>query len=508
MPKILLVHCVEFNKFARGKDKFFYYVFPLGIGYIAAYLRKNNYEVKLLELGMLSGWQEFIEVIKDYNPGIVGLSAMTTEANSAYEAARLIKRTTQDVPVVLGGAHASVCTDDALTNPHIDYVVRGEGEITFLELCNALRSSGDAWRVEGVVSRHSQNRRLPAIRAPIKALDDLPFPARDIAPQENFHLKAHGLLFPMPYPYMNIMSSRGCLAHCKMCQPTLETMFGKGVRCRSPGNVIEEIKLLKKTHKIRSVIFWDDTFTLNRRWVDEFCDRLINEHLNVSWWCYARVNTVQEPLLKKMKRAGCVMVCFGIESGSQRILAEVLNKGTTVEQNRKAIALCKKTGLLANANVMFGSPTETLDEIKLTDRLLTEAEPEMSWAAVTSPMPGTVLAEEALRDGLILVQSWPEYARGQSVKPKLKTQVDYQEIAYYQGKWHRAGFQWRFLCEPYYLKLCLIRCLCHIRIGKLARIYDDFILMSAEPLKQKLRSFSFIAKIIDSLAKIIDRLRK
>lgn len=501
MPKILLVHCVGFNKFTRGKDKFFYYAFPLGIGYVAAYLRKNNYEVKLLELGMLSGWQDFIEILNDYNPRIVGLSAMTPEVNSAYQAAEIVKRTLRDVPVALGGPHATVCAEDAIANPHIDYAVRGEGEITFLELCNALLNSGDTSQVEGVVTGQAQDKRFRAIRAPIAGLDDLPFPARDIAAAEDFHLQAYNLMFPMPYPYMNIMSSRGCLAHCKMCQPVLETMFGKGMRFRGPANVIEEIKSLKKTHKIRGVVFWDDTFTLNRPWLDEFCDRLINEHLNVSWWCYARVNTVREAMLKQMKKAGCVMICFGVESGSQRILTQVLNKGTTVEDNRKAIFLCKKTGILANANVMLGSPTETLDEIKLTDRLLKEADPELIWASVTTPIPGTALAEEAARGGLILAQSWDEYSRGQSGKPKLKTEVDYKEIARYQGKWHRTGFQWRFIMEAHYLKLCLIRCLCHIRMGRFMRIYDDFVLMSAESLKQRLRSVSFIAKILDRLRK-------
>lgn len=497
MHKILLVHCAGFGRFTRGKDRFFYYAFPLGIGYIAAYLRKNNYEVKLLELGMLSGWDEFIDVLKDYSPRITGLSAMTPEADSAYQAAGICKRVLKGVPVVLGGPHASVCTEDALANPHIDYVVRGEGEITFLELCDVLLKSGDGAQVEGVVSRYSQNSRIRAIRAPIKTLDDLPFPARDIAAAGDFHLRSYSLLFPMPYPYMNIMSSRGCLAHCKMCQPALETMFGRGMRFRSPGNVIEEIKALKKTHKIRGVIFWDDTFTLNRRWLDEFCDRLINEHLNVSWWCYARVNTVNEPMLRMMKKAGCRMICFGIESGSQRVLSEVLNKGTTVEHNKKAISLCKKAGILANANVMCGSPTETLDEIRLTDRLLAEADPELIWASVTTPIPGTMLAEEAMRDGLILARSWPEYSRGQSGKPKLKTPAGYKEIAYYQGKWHRVGFKWRFVKEPHYLKACLIRCLCHINMGEFMRIYDDFFLTGVESLKQKLRKTPLIGKILN-----------
>lgn len=489
MLKILLVHCVGFNKFTRGKDKFFYYAFPLGIGYIAAYLRKNNYEVKLLELGMLSGWQEFIEILKGYNPRIVGLSAMTPEVNSAYQAAEIVKRTLSDAPVALGGPHATVCAEDAIANPHIDYVIRGEGEITFLELCNALLNSGDTSRVEGVVTGQAQDKRFRAIRAPIAKLDDLPFPARDIAPAEDFHLQAYNLMFPMPYPYMNIMSSRGCLAHCKMCQPVLETMFGKGMRFRSASNVIEEIKLLKQTHKIRGVVFWDDTFTLNRGWLDEFCGRLISERLNISWWCYARVNTVREAMLKQMKRAGCVMICFGVESGSQRVLTQVLNKGTTVEDNRRAISLCKKTGILANANVMLGSPTETLDEIKLTDRLLAEVDPELIWASVTTPIPGTVLAQEAIRDGLIIAQSWDEYSRGQSGKPKLKTEVDYKEIAYYQGKWHRVGFQWRFILEPHYLKLCLMRCLIHIRMGKPVRIYDDFLAPGKGFLKQILSKY-------------------
>lgn len=197
------------------------------------------------------------------------------------------------------------------------------------------------------------------------------------------------------------------------------------------------------------------------------------------------------------------MICFGVESGSQRVLTEVLNKGTTVEHNRKAISLCKNAGILANVNVMFGSPTETLEEIRLTDRLLTGTDPELVWASVTSPIPGTFLAEEAARQGLILAQSWSDYSRSQSGRPKLKTQIDYKEIACYQAKWHRVGFQWRFIFEPHYLKLCLRRCLCHIRMRKPIRIYDDFILEPLQALKQRLGIENIILA-----GRILDKLRK
>ncbi len=495
MSKVLLVHCMEFNRSASGRNRHSLYVPPLGICYIGAYLRKKGLDVKLLELSALDGWQEFIEILTKYDPRIVGLSAMTPSIESAYQAAEIVHRTITGAKVVIGGAHATVCPDSVISNPHVDFVIRGEGEITFFELCDALLNGSDLSQIDGVTYRQDNGIRMNKPRAPIARLDDLPFPARDIIGTEGSHTYAYKLLFPMPYPYMNIISSRGCLARCNMCQPTLDMIFGKGIRHRSAMNVVEEMKMLKKEYSIRSAIFWDDTFTMDQQWLDEFCYILSESQLNISWWCYARVNTVHEAMLRKMKRSGCVMICFGIESGSQRILTEVLNKATTVEQNRKAIALCKKVGLLVNANVMIGSPTETLEEIKLTDRLLTETGPELVWAAVTSPLPGTYLGDDAIRNDMVLAEDWSDYQRGQTGKPKMKTEAPWEAISYYQAKWHTTGFKWKFIPEPHYLRACIVRCLCHIKMRKFAAIYDDFFSASWGSVKQELRKIPYIYSI-------------
>jgi radical SAM superfamily enzyme YgiQ (UPF0313 family) len=233
---------------------------------------------------------------------------------------------------------------------------------------------------------------------------------------------------------------------------------------------------------------------MNQKWLDEFCNVLSEARLNISWWCYGRADTVHEGMLRKMKKAGCVMICFGIESGSQRVLTEVLNKGTTVEQNRTAIALCKKAGILVNANVMFGSPTETLNEIRLTDLFLEETEPELVWPAVTSPSPGTALGEEARRKGLIVAEKWSDYSRNYTDSPKLKTDVPSETILFYYAKWLMLGFKWKFVLEPHYLRACMARWICHIKIGKPARVYDDILQAVWVPIKEGLQKVPFIYK--------------
>lgn len=492
MDKILLVHCCRFSPFDQEK-KFNSYIPPLGIGYIGAYLRKNGFEVKLVDLSLLNGWSEFILILEDEMPNIVGLSAMTSEVELAYTAAKIIHQTIEDVTVILGGPHATVLPEDALASQYIDIVAVGEGEITFFELVRALKGSGELSTVEGILYKDSNGIKTNKPRSPIKHLDNLPFPLRDMIGNENFQRHAYKLLFLMSYPYINIMVSRGCYGQCSMCQPTLNMIFGKGVRYRSVANVIEEVKVLKKKYKIRSVIFWDDTFTTNKKWLVEFCEQLTEEKLNITWWCYARVNTVDKEILKKMKKAGCRMICFGIESGSQRILKEILHKGISVEESRNAISLCKEMGILANANVMIGSPTETIEEVRLTDKLLTESKPEIIWAAVTSPLPGTILGDDVKRKGLILSENWSEYIRGYSGKPKIKTEISFETISFYQTKWHTSGFKWQYLLESQYIKACLIRCWCHIAMGYFSRICEEFFPLIK--IKEILKKISFVRKV-------------
>ncbi|HNX80764.1 MAG TPA: radical SAM protein [Candidatus Omnitrophota bacterium] len=473
MATILLVNCMNFER--DVKNKFAWFVAPLGIGYVASYARARGYDVAMIDLRLFDGWEDVIRILLEHKPKIVGLSAMTPEADLAAGVAALVHETLPGTTIVLGGAHATVCPDEAIKIPHVDFLIRAEGEETFVALCDALRSDGDVSGIEGIVWRRGDVIVTNPARPPIANLDSLPFPARDIIGGERYYTDAYELFFPMQYPYLNIMSSRGCFAGCSMCQPTLEMIFGKGVRHRSVANVVAEIVELKTKYGIRSVIFWDDTFTMDKNWVTCFCQALTATKLMVSWWCYARVNTLTDALLGQMKKAGCAMICFGIESGSQRVLTEILHKGTTVEQNRQAIALCKKARVLVNANVMIGSPSETLQEVYLTDRFLEETRPELVWAAITSPLPGTLLGDEARRNGLILARNWSDYARSQVGVPKLKTGIPFETISWYQAQWHTTGFTPRFLFEAQYRDACIARCLCHIRVGEPGRIMEEFV---------------------------------
>jgi radical SAM superfamily enzyme YgiQ (UPF0313 family) len=177
-----------------------------------------------------------------------------------------------------------------------------------------------------------------------------------------------------------------------------------------------------------------------------------------------------------MKQSGCKMICFGIESGSQRILNQIMRKGTTVKQNIDAINLCHKNDILSNANVMIGSPTETIDDVKMTDKLLTLTKPDITWASVTSPLPGTYLGDEAKKQGLLVNSKWSDLTRGQIGKAKLKISITDKDVVKYQTKWHNTRFKPQFILKKYYLNACLRLLHNHIEQRHPERIFIDFVL--------------------------------
>jgi radical SAM superfamily enzyme YgiQ (UPF0313 family) len=187
---------------------------------------------------------------------------------------------------------------------------------------------------------------------------------------------------------MSILTSRGCPFSCKYCYH----IFGNGARVRSIDKVIEEIKKCKKKFKFESLLILDETFTIDRKRVMEFCNKIIKENMNLPWSCYARVNLVDIEMLKIMKKAGCYRIGYGIESGSQKIL-DRMNKRVTIEQAKKAITETRRTGLECGVTFMFGYPGENHETIKETRDFCKKLRCKPSFF-YTAPYPGTVLYQE------------------------------------------------------------------------------------------------------------------
>ena len=245
--------------------------------------------------------------------------------------------------------------------------------------------------------------------APIEDLDDIPFPARGLFPMEIYlrNIPVGRKLVDTSIRTTNMITSRGCPYNCVYC---FKGMWGQKFRSRSPENIIEEISKLIEQYKINDIVFNDDIFVFDKKRVYSFCDKLIDQNINISWRCNGRVNLMDLNMLKKMRAAGCRIVSYGIESGNQEIL-NALNKKVTVEQTKKAIQLTWDAGILPTAYLMIGMFGETKNSVQDTINFCKETGPLVSGFSFVTPIPNTVLYQKAKEAGKIhreeeLVEQW------------------------------------------------------------------------------------------------------
>lgn len=380
---------------------------PYGLACIAAYIREQSFSVNILDGSAENlSYEEIFIYIRKHQPKVIGLSAMTPQFYRAAELSRTIEKLFPDVLVVIGGHHASILPQDTLNgNLCFDILVHGEGEVTVLELLKKYRKKG--WNkekflkdtrclksIDGIAFRgQKKDFILNKTRKPIKDLDSLPLPAWDLLPLDKY--------IPLPNQYLNkpvihMVAIRGCPFDCYFCSNN--SVFGKKIRAKSPAKLVEDILYVKRKYGIKEVSFWDDTMTINKTWMEGFCDRLVEKKVGVVWTCYSRVDTVDFKLLKLMKKAGCWNIFYGFESGNQELLDNI-NKGITLEQIRKVNKWTKDAGIEVRASFMIALPGETPEAAMKTIDFAIELEPEYAQFCITTPYPGTKLFETAKISG-------------------------------------------------------------------------------------------------------------
>lgn len=380
--KVLLV-----NPPPRSLDKPNFLVPPLGLCYLAAVLEKKGYPVKILDANSLRlSWPQFKKTIKKERPDLVGLTGVTPIIDTAFKAAEICRPYTKHL--VLGGPHATAFGQMVFKScPELDFLVIGEGEIAFPNLLNALAHKKSADFIKGIVTPRRSNPRAPLV----KSLDRLPFPARDSLPNE---LYRYSLV--RDYPFATMITSRGCPFQCLFCD---KTVFGPSFRMRSAENVLAEIEEVIQKFHARTIIFFDDLFTLDKHRVIRICEGIIKRKLKFSWKAEARVDTVEAKMLKIMKQAGCSVLAYGVESANQKTL-DFLEKRTTVSQTKKALRLTRKAGIKNLGYFILGVPGETYAQAQKTIKLSIDF---CDYAAynVLTPYPGSKLYPLALKKGWI-----------------------------------------------------------------------------------------------------------
>lgn len=366
---------------------------PLGLLYVAAVLEKEGHKVRVYD--PLPEDDAFIRFIKRDKPNMVGLTCSTPQRERAVYILNKIEKMNSNIKTVVGGVHATILPQEMLTENSVDFVVIGEGEHTIIELCEAIERDSGFDKINGIGFKEKGKVIVNPRRKLIKNLDGIPFPAR--------HLLSSDWYFQPPGRIRGFwlerstaaITSRGCPYSCIFCSTHL--VFGRKTRQRSPENVILEISHLIDTYKIDGLFFVDDTFTLNSKWVKHFCYLMKKEKIDIKWACQARVDRVTEPLIKIMKKAGCVQIDYGVESGSVNVL-KALRKGITPDQAKEAFKITKKIGVRTMASFMIGNPREKYEDIVATLQLAKEIKPDYTLFFYTIPRPATELYHMAIQN--------------------------------------------------------------------------------------------------------------
>ena len=324
---------------------------------------------------------------------------MTPMVPSTMLAAKISEEACPNATVVLGGPHATFMDKEILQEQQsVDVIVRGEGELSLLELTQKIISQESLSNVEGLTFRKDGQIQQNAIRPYIQNLDELPFPAYKHFPLDKYRLFGK-LFFP-------VITSRGCPFQCSFC--TTSRTLGKQYRTRTPKNIGDELELLKNQYHADSFTFYDDTLTLDKQRIFAICDEIKNRKINIPWDCQTRVDQISEEILAKMKQTNCQQVFFGAESGCQDVLNWV-KKRTTVAQNEAAIKMAKKAGLFVAISIIIGYPGETAEMRKETIDFLRRAEPDDVYLCIATPYPGTDLRVLVEQMGLKMSGDWEKY---------------------------------------------------------------------------------------------------
>ncbi len=410
MKILLLIPPTDLSK-SYGKLKRFSNPQPsIGIAYIAAVLRKNGHDVKVVDAYVNNHTlEEIMDMVEKYAPAVVGMSVLTPSADIVYEISRNIRTIFPHIKIVMGNMHASLFSDEVLTKGYADFVVHREGEITMLEVCDALKNDKSLEDVRGISFKKNGVIIHTPSRPYIENLDALPFPAWDLLPMDKYSTDPRTEV-KRGAVEMQILATRGCPFQCTFCSSRTERSLGMKYRMRNPKLVVDEMVYLHERYGSEVFSFTDLAFPLVRTHAMELCNEIINRGLNekIKWVTECRVKPLDEELLKFMKGAGCVRLCFGIESGNNEIL-KLLKKKFTVEDVRDAVKTAQRIGLQVDGMFMIGLPAETEETIKETINLAVELNIRYAIFNIFVPYPGCELWDVLMSQNKISFKRWSDF---------------------------------------------------------------------------------------------------
>lgn len=419
--KILLIHTYT----TYDRDEFIQTLSePLGLLSLAAYINSkfhDQVDVNILDLYAmgfdtletrkterrtrgLSDEKKIKGLLEKNNPDIVGIQCNFTGFSvDALEVAAIVKKTLPHTLVVIGGAHVSYLSKNILEqHPCIDYIVRGEGEITLYELTKAIMDGGSVSDIKGIAYRDKQgNVVMTPARELIQDIDSLPIPDRKyIDMQKYLHLNKFSFPLAKKYPVATVMASRGCPYNCIFC--STKNMWGRVWRGRSPESIVREIQDLVADYGVKEVAFYDDQFLVSKKWVHDICDLIIKSKLGISLTLPSGTSVwmADEGLLRKMKKAGFYRLHLPIESGNQNTI-KFIRKPVNLEAALETIRCACKIGFWTSANFILGFPYETKEEIRESIAYAYNCGIDYPFFFVARPYVGAELYDICEKEGLL-----------------------------------------------------------------------------------------------------------
>ena len=371
---------------------------PLGILYIATFLRNKGIEVSLSdEAAQGFTMKDTVDWVKKENPHILGFSACSSSGIKANMIAARVKRENPDIVTVLGNFYATFNDERILKKyPDIDVIVRGEGEETSLNLVESLENKLDLKKVLGITFRRNNRIITTPDRPLIKDVDSIPVPDRKLLTGE-YHNTTAGINIA-PKKFTSFSSSRGCVFRCRFCG--CRRLARNLWRARSVDSILEELHLLA-SEGYKQLLFVDDNFTLNPKRVIEICRRIRKEQVNIEWFAEGRVDQCSVDMFREMVRANCRLIYFGIENATQKVL-DYYDKQITPEQSEIAVKNARKAGIdVIATSFILGAPNETRKEIQHTLRFAQKLPTDLPQFNILGTFPGTDIWEEMKAKGFL-----------------------------------------------------------------------------------------------------------
>ncbi|MBU1164969.1 B12-binding domain-containing radical SAM protein [Patescibacteria group bacterium] len=322
-------------------------------------------------------WQMIKKEILLFKPDLVGITSTTSSHDSAEKTAQIVRKILPQARIVYGGPHATAKYKELVYNDLFDFIVRGEGEVTFYQLSKSLDLKEDLIKVNGLSYKTESRVVHNPNRSNIVNLDSIP------SPQSFYDIsKAR-------YSCFSVITSRGCNNNCYYCATPF---LWPGLKVRSIDNVIEELKEGIRVHKTRHVFFLDANFNFSKERVIKLCNSIIDEKLNLVWYALCNLNVIDEELAQIMKKSGCYEIYVGVEAGDDKTMKDI-NKKIKIDEIEKSISILKKTGILCNAFIMYGLPNQSINSMKATNRLLRQIKFDGISPSMFFPIPGSKFYE-------------------------------------------------------------------------------------------------------------------